>query len=95
MTDLYTGQSDENDPYFMGPQQTQRAAQPKTAAAQLEPDATQAAKQALAVITNPTKILTDALPTSPDEPSKIPWGLAVLGGCVIAVMWAASLEKKQ
>lgn len=62
-------------------------------AARPEPSPSDAAKAALQVIAAPASLLSEVLPPDPSQ-SKIPWGLAVFGACIFAMIWANSLDKK-
>jgi len=65
----------------------------QAAAASSEPDAASGAKAALEIIANPTSLLSDVLPADASQ-SKLPYGLAVLGLCGLAIWWANWVDEK-
>jgi hypothetical protein len=54
--------------------------------------ATDAIGQALEVLASPAALLSEVLPANPGD-SKLPYGLAVFGACVVAIIWANSIDK--
>jgi hypothetical protein len=58
-----------------------------------EPDPREALGKALQVVIDPTSIVTEAAANR--EGSKLPWAVAVLGLCVVGMIWANSLEGKR
>lgn len=67
------------------PQQQQTEEQP----AQPEVSASDAVTKSVELITNPAALLSQAVDPST---SKLPMGLAVLGACIFAMVWANSLS---
>lgn len=55
------------------------------------PDPATAAETAIEVIAAPVKLAEEILDP---ETTKLPMGLAILGACVVAVMWAISVDSK-
>lgn len=73
----------ESDPQadVLYPADAQPAAAP-------QPDPTEAANAALGVIVNPTSLITDAA-ASPS----LPWPIAVIGICIVGMIWANYLDR--
>ena len=60
------------------------------APAPVAPDASAAVGEALALVANPAILIAEALPSAG---SSIPFGLAVLGACLVGILWAGSVDK--
>ncbi len=50
----------------------------------------QAFSKSLQVITNPASLVMDAVDPSQ---TKLPMGVAILGACIVAMLWANSMSK--
>jgi len=56
-----------------------------------EPDPGEALMKTAAVVANPASLVVDAVdPTQ----TKLPMGVAILGLCIVAAIWADSMSKK-
>lgn len=53
------------------------------------------AKSAELIAGGPAALLAEALPADPSQSSTIPFGWAALGACVVAAIFANSLDKKK
>jgi len=69
--------------------QQQTAAAPPPAS----PSPSTALVRAAQLVADPGILAQEVLAPAPSQ-SKLPQGLAILGACAFAVMWAASIDKK-
>ena len=63
---------------------------PESASQQVS--ASDAVGQALELIAAPVVLASEVFPSDPAQ-SKLPLGLAVFGACVVAIIWANSIDK--
>ena len=71
------------------PQQQTAAASPSSPS----PSPSTALVQAAQLVADPGMLAQEVLAPAPSQ-SKLPQGLAILGACAFAVLWAASIDKK-
>lgn len=71
-------------------QPQQQAAAASTASS---PSPSTALVQAAQLVADPGMLAQEVLAPAPSQ-SKLPQGLAILGACAFAVLWAASIDKK-
>ena len=85
---------DPNDPWGLYDnvgQQPQAEAEPETAPQSESAPSTALVAAADLVAAGPAELLTEAV--TPGE-SKLPLGIAILGACVAAVLFASSIDEK-
>ena len=90
--DLYPepAQAPQSQPAGAAPQSSPVSSFPAPAS----PSPSDAVAESLGLIAaGPAELLAEVLPADPSQ-SKLPIGLAVLGACAAAVIWANSLDKK-
>ena len=89
---------DDNDDLYpeggQAPQSQPAAAPVPVSSPAAAPSPSDGVVQSLEMIAaGPAALVAEVLPIDPAE-SKLPIGLAVLGACVAAVIWADSIDKK-